>query len=98
MGTCQRPASRPYFFVISSAEAEGEVGFFISSVFSLIALTLKLLKMGLEGWIELKQQNLEFLLSNEEDEKKQGTTRAVAIFFFFSANRMFSVYVYINYE
>lgn len=51
MGTCQRPASRPYFFVMSSAEAEAEDEVF-SSVSSLMALTLKLFQTGFEDWIE----------------------------------------------
>jgi hypothetical protein len=53
MGTFQRPASRPYFFVISSAEGAGEEdGVLVSSVFSLRALTLKRFKLVLEGGIE----------------------------------------------
>lgn len=52
MGTFQRPASRPYLFVISSAEGE-EDGFLVPSVFSLRALTLKrCIKLDLEGGIE----------------------------------------------
>lgn len=43
--TCHRPASRPYFLVTSSGEEE-ELGFLISSVFSLIALTLKGFRLG----------------------------------------------------
>lgn len=51
MSTFQRPASSPYFSVISCAEAEedeGGDGALILSVFSLIALTLKQVKLGLE--------------------------------------------------
>jgi hypothetical protein len=77
MGTFQRPASRPYFFATSSAEAEeDEDGLSISSVFSLRALTLKLFKLDLEGGIEAQLRILSCPLLKKEAE---GDSKAVAI-------------------
>lgn len=68
--TCHRPASRPYFLVTSSAEEE-EVGFLISSVFSLIALALKRfgLGAGLRGENKKGALNCLLQLTEERDER-----------------------------
>ena len=81
MGTFQRPASRPYFFVISSAEPEDEEGVLISSVFSLRALTLKRLKLDLEDGIEAKFRILSCPLLKKEAEGivRERDSMAVAI-------------------
>lgn len=71
MSTFQRPASRPYFLVISSAEEDGVL---TSSVFSFTALTLKLLKWHLRDWNE---ENLEALY--KETEEEDGINRVVVI-------------------
>lgn len=83
MGTFQRPASSPNFSVISCAEGEedgeGE-GVLISSVFSLIALTLKQVKLGLEGGVEAELPILNSLVFIErEADEKQVPSRAPAI-------------------
>ena len=81
MGTFQRPASRPYFFAISSAEPEDEEGVLISSVFSLRALALKRLKLDLEGGIEAKFRILSCPLLKKEAEGRvrERDSMAVAI-------------------
>lgn len=83
MGTFQRPASSPYFFVISSAEPEDEdeEGVLISSVFSLRALTLKRLKLDLEGGIEAQFRILSCSLLKKEAEGRvrERDSMAVAI-------------------
>lgn len=83
MGTFQRPASRPYFFVISSAEPEDEdedeEGVLISSVFSLRALTLKRLKLDLEGGIEAKFRILSCPLLKKEAEGRVRERDSMAV-------------------
>lgn len=75
--TCQRPASRPYFLVVSSAEADGEGGFCASLVFSLTALTATRFELGLRGLGEEgKKQNRSRLRHGDEGEQQEGEDRA----------------------
>lgn len=88
MGTFHRPASRPYFLVTSSAEAEeaegeeDEDGFSNSWVFSLRALTLKRFKLAGGGekderhWRSL---TLSCPSHNQEEDESEGTCNAVVI-------------------
>lgn len=76
--TFHRPASRPYFFVTSSAEDDCD-GLLISSVFSLTALTLNSFTWDLREWIEARLQNLSVSLPSREAQEGDGTTRNVVI-------------------
>lgn len=79
MGTCQRPASRPYFFVTSSGEDCWE-GLSISSVFSLSALTLKpFFTWDLRVWNEARVQILLVPLLSIEAQEGDGSRRDVVI-------------------
>lgn len=87
-GTFHRPASRPYFLVTSSAEAEeaegeeDEDGSSISWVLSFRALTLKRFKLAGGGekderhWRSL---TLSCPSHNQEEDESEGTCNAVVI-------------------